>query len=158
MRSLACLFALSLAAFASADTVSQFVAVLDNTGAIAPGGAVSAEPGMTGLATFTLTVPDGGGSPTLDYSVSFSGVDFGLDGDPNNDITAVHIHDTTGVSHSAATPHVLNIFGFPSVDDGQMVFDGAAATITGQWDDGDLTDAMLPHAGNPMANSDTLSP
>lgn len=142
---------------ATADTLMRYRATLDNTGAIAPNGATSTEFDMTGVADFVLTIPSSGGSPTLAYDVRFEGVDFGLTNAADDDITAMHIHDTTGVANSAGTPHVLNIFGFPSVDDDQAVVDAIGARITGVWDDTDLTDPAEPHAGNPMANSDTLS-
>ncbi|MEO1497861.1 MAG: CHRD domain-containing protein [Planctomycetota bacterium] len=149
--------ALTITPLSHADTVRLYQAVVDNAGAIAPNGAVSTETQMTGFATFELTVPDTGGSPRLAYEVVFDGVDFGLTPTTGDDITALHIHDTTGVAHSAGTPHVLNIFGFPSEDDPQMVFDANASRVTGEWDDADLTPPGLPHAGNPMANSATLS-
>ena len=137
--------------------VARYQAVINNLGATLPGGATSAETGMTGLASFTLSEPISG-SPTLAYDIVLSGIDFlGTDGDPTNDITALHFHDTTGVNHSAGTPHVLNVFGFPSVDDADAVVDGSAARVTGLWDDGDLTDPALGHATNPIANSDTLT-
>ncbi|CAN0330814.1 unnamed protein product, partial [Ectocarpus sp. 4 AP-2014] len=110
---------------------------------------------MTGLAKFSLTEPLVG-SPTLAYDIVFQGVDFeGTDGNPDNDVTAIHLHDTTGVDNSASTPHVLNIFGFPALDDDDLVVDSAGARVTGVWDDSDLSEGAL--ASNPMANSDTLT-
>lgn len=155
-------------ATADADTVERYRAVLDASGAIAPNldgngqpdgtFRVSQETRFTGLADFTLTAPAGGGSPTLAYTAVFDGVDFGgQDADPTNNVTAIHLHDTTGVFNSANTPHVLNIFGFPSQDDAQVDVDAPMSTVTGVWDDGDLTDPSLGHALNPMANSDTLT-
>lgn len=135
---------------------SEFYAVINNLGAIAADGSTSTETGVTGFATFTLDQP-AVGSPTLTYDLRFTGADFMGDTDPTNDVTAIHLHDTTGVSQSAGTPHVLNIFGFPSQDDDQMVVDAVASRVTGVWDDSDLTDPGLPHAGNPGPNSDTLT-
>lgn len=143
------------AGVAHADEVTEFTAVINNLGAIAPDNSTSGETGMSGVGSFTLTEPIAG-SPTLAYELIFEGVDFiGDDGDPGNDVTAIHFHDTTGVDHSAATPHVLNIFGFPAQDDDDMAFDAGAGRVTGLWDDGDLSEGML--AGNPMGNSDTLT-
>lgn len=155
-RMLTLLAALALSpALAAAHDSQRFQAVINNAGAIAPGGATSTETGMTGLATFSLTEP-ATGSPTLAYEIVFQGVDFvGTDGDPTNDVTAIHLHDTTGVDHSAGTPHVLNVFGFPALDDDDLVVDAASARVTGVWDDSDLSEGML--AGNPMGNSDTLT-
>ena len=151
----------SLATTAQANhhvTVTHYQAIINNLGAIALGGATSTEVDMIGLANFVLTVPDGEGSPTLAYELVFQGVDFiGTDGNPDNDATAIHIHNTTGVTNSVATPHVLNIFGFPSRDDGDQAVNGPASTVTGIWDDLDLTDPTKPHAGNLAANSDTLT-
>ncbi|QDT70392.1 CHRD domain protein [Planctomycetes bacterium MalM25] len=144
-----------LAGATQADEVTRFTATINNLGAIAPGGSTSTETGMSGVGIFTLSEPSAG-SPTLAYELLFEGVDFvGDDGDPGNDVTAIHFHDTTGVDHSAATPHVLNIFGFPALDDDDMAFEPAAARVTGVWDDADLSEGML--AGNPMGNSDTLT-
>ena len=143
---------------ANADTTQRFRAVINADGAVAPDRSVSQETRFSGVAEFLLTIPAGGGSPTLAYEAVFAGLDFGgQDADGTNNATAIHFHDTTGVDYSAATPHVLNVFGFPSQDDAQMTFDAAASTVSGVWDDGDLTDPGLGHAGNPMANSDTLT-
>lgn len=140
----------------AAQTVTEYYAVIDNLGATAPGGTPSTEQGMTGFGRFTLTEHDGPGFPTLAYRLWFDGVDFtGLDGDPGNDASAIHFHDTTGVDHSAGTPHVLNLFGFPAFDDDDFALDASFAVATGVWDDGDLSDGAL--AGNPAANSDTLT-
>ncbi|MEO0530886.1 MAG: CHRD domain-containing protein [Planctomycetota bacterium] len=157
LRPFAALVAIALASSAYADEITEFRATINAAGAIAPGGATSTETRMTGLGTFKLTVPKTG-SPTLAYDIVFEGLDLdGSDGDPTNDATAIHIHDTTGVPHSAGTPHVLNIFGFPSQDDDQAAVDALASHVTGVWDDGDLTDLNLMHANNPTANSDTLT-
>lgn len=156
-RFLAASFALVLAANASADAITEFRATINAAGAIASDGTISGETRMTGLATFTLTVPDTG-SPTLAYDIVFEGLDLGsMDADPTNNATAIHFHDTTGVPNSAGTPHVLNLFGFPSQDDDQTVVDTATSRVTGVWDDSDLTNQGLMHDGNPMANSDTLT-
>lgn len=150
---LALVFCSTLAA--QADDTTVFVAEINNLGAIAPGGTTSTETGMTGFATFKLSEP-AGGSPTLSYDIAFQAVDFEFtDGDLTNDVTAIHLHDTTGVDHSAGTPHALNIYGFPAFDDDDLVIDAVRARVTGVWDDSDLSEGML--TGNPMRNSDTLS-
>lgn len=155
MRFFMTLAALAVAATADAQA-SRFYAVINHLGAFTAEGTTSTETGITGFATFTLE-ESGPGSPTLAYDLRFSGADFLGDANPGNDVTAIHFHDTAGLDQSAATPHVLNVFGFPSQDDGQMVVEAVAGRVTGVWDDGDLTDPLHPMASNPMANSDTLT-
>lgn len=157
LRFIAALFAMALTSIASAEAITEFRATINAAGAIASDGSISTETRMTGLATFTLTVPDIG-SPTLTYDIVFQGIDLGsTDADPTNNATAIHFHDTTGVAYSASTPHVLNVFGFPSQDDNQTLVDATTSRVTGVWDDSDLTDPGLAHAGNPAVNSDTLT-
>ncbi len=80
----------------------------------------------------------------LSYTISFFGLD--LKADPADrtsagDITAIHFHVGTATETSAE--HVLNVFGFPAHDDGDLVVDYATETLSGIWDDGDLTDPLL---------------
>lgn len=155
----------TLASTALANTTTLFTAEINNLGAVNSAGDVSQETDMRGTGRFTLTEFTDGSSPTLAYQYEFEGVDLGgetqLDGsddltaNPDDNAIALHIHDTTGVSYSAGTPHVLNLFGFPARDDSQVVVDIANSTITGEWDDGDL--AMRGPAGDETLWTQTLT-
>ena len=60
-------------------------------------------------------------------------------------ITKIHLHNNVP---GQAGPHVLNIFGLPSEDDGDLQVDVDARTFSGIWDDGDAND-LLPSGPSP---------
>ena len=150
------IMALSITA-AAADDVTYFEADLRSENVIR-GGVVASSATGTGRATFKLTQPSDMSPATLEYNLQFVGLD--LDGIQTigvtaDDVTAIHIHDLNrwvdGSENSsldtADTLHVLNVFGVPrGGDDGDMKFDGAAATVTGLWSD---SDASLPGVAAP---------
>jgi hypothetical protein len=150
-RFVAATFVLLLfAASTAAQTVTHFEAVLTPDAVITSGEMPSA--GISdafGSGQFTLTQP-AAGPVTLAYSLQLTGVDLNgaqTPGFPNDDVTAIHFHDTTqcpdpteaclqGID-TVGTMHVLNIFGFPRVDDADAMSDPDAGTVTGIWDDTD---------------------
>ena len=150
MKNFLCvLFVLSFAAFSQAQT-TLFQALLSPeaviTGGMMPSAGTST---ASGVANFVLNnLPNS--PPTLSYSIQMTGID--LDGAqtagfPNDDITALHFHDTTQCSpatpaciqgtDTVGTQHVLNVYGFPRLDDDDVMADPAAGTVTGIWDDTD---------------------
>jgi hypothetical protein len=144
-----------LASFAAADTVTQFRTTLDESFVIL-GGVQGTGSDAGGYAEYTLTQVDGDPTQnTMEYFIQFENVD--LDGmqtpNPLDDITALHIHDTTRCSSlfpqciegtdTAGTMHLLNIFGAPRNDDDDIVVDPVAGTISGLWDDGDATPGLM---------------
>lgn len=127
------IFALILVCFACVDTThaQSFVANLDASQVVG----TSTETG-TAVATFTLDAAQ----ENLSYSVEV----FGLDLKPESanrtgfsDITAIHVHN--GFFGSSG-PHVLNIFGVPSEDDAEAVFDFNNETLSGVYNDADAID------------------
>jgi len=132
--------------------VTHFKADLNSTSVISGGVNASTAP-STGTAVFTLFQPEGNPSATtLSYSIQLTDLD--LDGSitPSNtadNVTAIHVHNTALfanltpnlTSDTAGTQHVFNIFGAPrgGDDDDDMVFNAAAGTVTGVWEDSDAT-------------------
>ncbi len=114
----------------------------------------------TAIANFVLTLDDTDpGATTLSYDVQFDGLDVApTDGDNLlDDITAIHIHDTTACANAslcgdgaggqipgstAGTRHVLNILGVPREDDADVQTFPAAERVTGLWDASDANDLM----------------
>lgn len=104
----------------------------------------------TGAAQFSLN----NAGTHLSYSVNFAGLD--LDPiaanrtDPN-DIIGIHIHlhvaDVIG-------PHILNVFGFPSEDDADLVVDYENESLTGVYD---MSDGIDPATGLPFFQDDPLA-
>jgi len=164
-RAIALTFVALLSNGAVAQTTTTFQAVINNLGAVNGAGDVSQETDMFGTGFFTLTEYTDGSSPTLAYEIFLEGSDLGgetqLDsGDdrttnPDDNVIALHLHDTTGVDYSAGTPHVLNLFGFPARDDSQVAVDISSSIITGVWDDGDF--AMRGPAGDETLWTQTLT-
>ena len=129
--------------------MTQFQAILSPDAVITGGTMPSAGTSTaSGVADFVLTQTPAG--TTMSYSIQLDGID--LDGAqtagfPNDDITALHFHDTTQCSpatptciqgtDTVGTQHVLNVYGFPRLDDADVVADPMAGTVTGIWDDGD---------------------
>ena len=143
---------LSVSQKSSADTVTQYVAQLNNE-AVIHGGILGSTQPQTGIATVTLTVPDGNpAGATLDYFIQLNGLDLdGLQtpgqGNELDNVTAIHFHDTSVcvsmgcvAGDTAGTLHVFNTFGVPrGGDDNDMTFDPVLGTVTGQWSDADAS-------------------
>lgn len=91
----------------------------------------------------------------LSYTLSFQGVDL----KPDNrtalaDINKIHIHAAPAGENG---PHTLNIFGLPAEDDDDLVVDYAANTLSGVWDDSDVSDLngngiSDPNDSKPLSN------
>ncbi|MFK8184062.1 MAG: CHRD domain-containing protein [Phormidesmis sp.] len=91
----------------------------------------------------------------LSYTLSFQGVDL-TPGDRTApaDINKIHIHAAPTGENG---PHTLNIFGLPAEDDDDLVVDYAANTLSGVWDDGDVSDLngngiSDPNDSKPLSN------
>ncbi len=138
----------------NAETVTRFRANLTESFVILDGvqGTGSA---ATAVADFVLIQDENDPSlTTMSYTVQFQNVD--LDGaqtpDPLDNITALHLHDTTACAPSfpqciagtdtAGTVHLLNIYGSPRLDDDDVMVDAPAGIVTGLWDDGDATPGL----------------
>ena len=72
------------------------------------------------------------------FAVTWNGETSKGNGDP---ITKIHLHNQVP---GQAGPHVLNIFGLPSEDDGNLDVDVDARTFSGIWDDLDANDLNPP--------------
>jgi hypothetical protein len=145
------LFLLSiLVATPAVAQATSFQAILSPdaviTGGNMPSSGVST---ASGVANFVLNQPVGG-PVTLEYSIQMNGIDLNgaqTPGFPNDDITALHFHDTTQCSpatptciegtDTVGTQHVLNVFGFPRLDDDDVMVDPVAGIVSGIWDDMD---------------------
>ena len=67
------------------------------------------------------------------------------------DVTKIHLHVASPGDNG---PHVLNIFGLPSEDDGDLTVDFAAGTLSGIWDNDDVVDLN----GNGQADPNETKP
>ncbi|MEM8946148.1 MAG: CHRD domain-containing protein [Planctomycetota bacterium] len=112
------------------------------------------------IANFILTQDsDDPAGTTLSYDVIFDGLDVAPTDGTNldDDITAIHIHDTTVCVNStlcgdgnggqipgstAGTKHVLNVLGMPRNDDADVMVFPAAERVTGLWDANDANMLM----------------
>lgn len=102
----------------------------------------------TGTATFELNEE----KTALSYTMSFQGVDLKQsDRTAPTDINKIHIH-AAPVGENG--PHTLNIFGLPSEDDADLAVDYAANTLSGVWDDSDISDLN----GNGVADPNDSKP
>ncbi len=107
----------------------------------------------TAVANFVLTTEAGDpAATTLSYDIQFDGLDVAPTDNANlfDDITAIHIHDTTVcmnaslcgdgsggqiLGSTAGTRHVLNILGMPrNGDDADVQVFAADERVTGLWD------------------------
>jgi hypothetical protein len=75
----------------------------------------------------------------LSYSIELTGLD--LEPDPSRrvdpeDVFGIHLHL---IVPGQIGPHILNIFGDPAEEDGDMVVDYAQETLSGIYDAGDAT-------------------
>jgi len=110
----------------------------------------------TGTASFELNEA----GTELRYTMSFQGVDLKpSDRTAPADINKIHIHVAPTGENG---PHTLNIFGKPSEDDADLVVDYEANTLSGIWDDADVSDLngngiSDPNDTKPLSNFlDTL--
>lgn len=103
-----------------------------------------------GFATFTLNEE----RTALEYFIQLEGLTLKseiLERTQPQDVTKIHLHVAPpGVNG----PHVLNIFGLPSQDDGNLVVDFAGGTLSGIWDDNDVVDLN----GNGFADPNETKP
>lgn len=155
MKSIVLTLAFTLAApsLASAATiVTQYEATLNSANVIS-GGINSSAATSSATATFTLTKPDGNpAGTTLSYNIQLTDLDLDgtiTPGSTDDNVTAIHLHNVALLANlspnllgdTAGTQHVLNIFGVPrgGDDDDDMVFNAAAGTVAGLWEDSDAT-------------------
>ncbi len=100
--------------------------------------------------------------PAVKYTLQLNGVDLGGTSTPEtgDDVTAIHLHSGNS-GEEVIGIHTLNIFGSPSEDDADAVFDFENNTITGIWDNSDSTDdANTGNTSNGIPDhhlSDTLN-
>jgi len=88
----------------------------------------------TGTGVFTLNEDE----TELAYALSLNGVDLKADNrTAPADVNKIHIH-AAPVGNNG--PHTLNIFGLPAEDDDDLAVDYATNTLSGVWDDGDVSD------------------
>ena len=105
----------------------------------------------TGTAVFELNEA----GTELSYTMSFEGITLKpSDRTEPADINKIHIHAAPAGQNG---PHTLNIFGKPSEDDDDLVVDYAANTLSGVWDDGDVSDlngngVSDPNDTKPLSN------
>ena len=136
-------FVLSAATHSMAVTV--FHANLTPEQVIPNGGPDPDGESARGVATLTLN----DAMDKLTYFVQFFNVDLGgQTPETSDDIQAIHIHNNFAGLNG---PHVLNIFGQPGDNlgdnDGDVVVDPIANTISGMWTDADATaDQSIPGA------------
>ena len=81
-------------------------------------------------------------------------VEYDHDGDilpvsANDDVTAVHLHDTALGTNGMTGPHVLNVWKAPIEDDSQMKVIPELGIIKGIYDDGDVTPDSAGHVHGP---------
>lgn len=141
-------------------TVSRFRANL-SAAVVQPQKPSHASSTATAVAEFVLTYNENDPSATtLTYNVQFNGLDLAPSDNDNllDDITAIHIHDTTVCANAslcgdgmggqipgstAGTRHVLNIFGMPrGGDDDDVQAFADDERITGIWEPTDANDLM----------------
>ena len=76
---------------------------------------------------------------SLKYKISIENMDISGFGDPSDDVTKLHIHE----SHHGA--HVLNVYKAPGQDDNDLVVKPTKGIIKGIWDDGDENQSYGGH-------------
>ena len=103
-----------------------------------------------GFAIFTLNDDQ----TALEYFIQLEGLTLKPDilaRTQPQDVTKIHLH----VSPPGANgPHVLNIFGLPSEDDGDLVVNFATGSLRGRWDDSDVVDLN----GNGLSDPNETKP
>ena len=75
----------------------------------------------------------------LKYRISIENMDVSGFGDPDDDVTKLHIHE----NHHGA--HVLNVYKAPGEDDKDLVVKPTKGIIKGIWDDGDENQSYGGH-------------
>lgn len=123
----------------------------------------------TAVATLKLTYDDENPSATtLSYEILFDGLDVAPSDGANllDDITAIHIHDTTVCANAslcgdgmggqipgstAGTKHVLNVLGMPRNDDADVQVFAAEERVTGLWDSSDANN-LIPAPSQSIAD------
>lgn len=152
-RCLTVVVLLSLVGSVGHAHTTHFQAILTND-AIIRQGVVGTASLATGIADFVLVDPhEGDGEVTMAYTIRLSGVD--VDGNQTanllDDLVGVHLHDSSECATPTCQPgdtvdthHLLNIYGFPRGDDGDVHADPLTSTITGIWDDSDANPAFPP--------------
>ena len=78
----------------------------------------------------------------LKYKISIENMDISGFGDPSDDVTKLHLHES---EHGA---HVLNVYKDPGQDDADLVVKPTKGIIKGIWDDGDENLAYEDHHNN----------
>ena len=89
----------------------------------------------TGFATLALNEAQ----TELSYSVQLNGLDLEPDAASRtdlNDVVAIHIHLNV---QDVIGPHILNIFGFPAMEDDDLVIDFENDSFSGVFDASDAT-------------------
>jgi len=82
----------------------------------------------------------------LKYRISIENMDISGFGEPNDDVTKLHLHEGTGGAH------VLNVYKAPGQDDIDLVVKPTKGIIKGVWDDSDENQSYGGHN-----NSETLT-
>jgi len=116
----------------TANAAQQFQANLDAAQVVSTTSTTTA----TAVANFVLNDDQ----TALSYSLVIDGMDLKMnpaDRNQPNDVVAIHLHSAP---IGTPGPHVLNIFGAPSMDDDGLVIDFAGESLTGSWDDADVVD------------------
>ena len=139
---LTALFVFSGAPALNAQTT--FTATL-NSGQVVTGGTTN--PAETGVATFTLN----NDMTALDHTLQLFNLDLApaTERTDTNDVDKIHIHNAPA---GVMGPHTLNIFGLPSEDDGDLVVNFAADSLSGTWTDADQAgDQNSPDSTKPLS-------
>ncbi|MCG8363734.1 MAG: PEP-CTERM sorting domain-containing protein [Pseudanabaenales cyanobacterium] len=103
-----------------------------------------------GFATFTLNDDQ----TALEYFIQLDGLTLKSDISERTqpqDVTKIHLHVA---APGANGPHVLNIFGLPSEDDGDLKINFATGALSGIWNDSDVVDLN----GNGLADPNETKP
>lgn len=151
---------LTLSTAHAAPTVMRFRANLDASIVQLKTDPDHSQSTATATADLVLTTDDTDPTATtLSYDILFNGLDV-EPSDSNNlldDITAIHIHDTTVCVNAtlcgdgsggqipgstAGTRHVLNVLGVPRNDDADMQVFPVDERVTGLWDASDANNLM----------------
>lgn len=78
----------------------------------------------------------------LKYKISIENMDISGFGDPSDDVSKLHLHES---EHKA---HVLNVYKAPGQDDDDLVVKPTKGIIEGIWDDGDENLTYDDHHNN----------
>jgi len=78
----------------------------------------------------------------LKYKISIENMDISGFGDPSDDVTKLHLHES---EHGA---HVLNVYKAPGQDDADLVVKSTKGIIKGIWDDSDENLTYEDHYNN----------